>query len=57
MKAQEVIDRLEASTRAELAAVALYERGNRDRQMVLTVVDRKLRETAMAADKRGDTDA
>ena len=43
MSAKEVIARLADATPAELAAVALYESGNRSRQTVLAAVQRQLR--------------
>lgn len=41
--AKEVIARLQTASRAELAAVQLYERGRRGRQTVLAAVERELR--------------
>jgi hypothetical protein len=43
MSAREVIARLADATPAELAAVSLYETGNRSRQTVLEAVQRQLR--------------
>jgi hypothetical protein len=43
MTAREVIARLADATSAELAAVALYESGNRSRQTVLEAVQRHMR--------------
>jgi hypothetical protein len=43
MSAREVIARLAGATAAELAAVSLYESGNRSRQTVLAAVQRQLR--------------
>jgi hypothetical protein len=43
MSAKEVISRLAGATPAELAAVSLYESGNRSRQTVLEAVQRQLR--------------
>jgi hypothetical protein len=43
MNAREVIARLARATPAELAAVSLYESGNRSRQTVLAAVQRQLR--------------
>ncbi len=43
MSAKEVIARLGSATPAELAAVSLYESGNRSRQTVLEAVQRQLR--------------
>jgi hypothetical protein len=43
MTAKQVIERLGDATPAELAAVRLYESGNRSRQTVLTAVDRELK--------------
>jgi len=43
LNAQEVIGRLEGASSAELAAVELYEGGNRRRQTVLSAVERQLR--------------
>ncbi len=45
MNAREVIARLADATPAELAAVSLYETGNRSRQTVLEAVQRQLRAT------------
>jgi hypothetical protein len=49
MDASQIVARLEQATPAELAAVKLYESGNRDRQTVLEAVDRQLK----AADGSG----
>ena len=43
MSAKQVIARLPGATPAELAAVSLYESGNRGRQTVLEAVQRQLR--------------
>ncbi len=43
MSARDVIARLDGATAAELAAVSLYETGNRSRQTVLEAVQRQLR--------------
>jgi hypothetical protein len=43
MSAKQVISRLADATPAELAAVSLYESGNRSRQTVLEAVQRQLR--------------
>jgi hypothetical protein len=43
MSARDVIARLADATPAELAAVSLYETGNRSRQTVLEAVQRQLR--------------
>jgi hypothetical protein len=43
MKAEDVIDRLAGSTPAVLAAIQLYENGNRGRVTVLDAVERELR--------------
>jgi hypothetical protein len=43
MSAKQVIARLAGATPAELAAVSLYESGNRSRQTVLQAVQRQLR--------------
>jgi hypothetical protein len=43
MTARDVIARLDGATPAELAAVSLYETGNRSRQTVLEAVQRQLR--------------
>jgi hypothetical protein len=58
MNAKDVIARLAASNAAELAAVALYERGHRGRQTVLAAVERALRANGGAApNEKERTDA
>jgi hypothetical protein len=42
MNAKEVISRLSAASRAELAAVELYERGHRGRHTILAAVEREI---------------
>jgi hypothetical protein len=49
MNAKDVIARLAGSDPAELAAVALYERGHRGRHTVLAAVERELRGNGGAA--------
>jgi hypothetical protein len=49
MNAKDVIARLAGSTPAELAAVALYEHGNRRRHTVLAAVERELRANGAAS--------
>jgi hypothetical protein len=41
MTADDVIDRIETATAAELAVLELYERAHKDRQMVLTTAERR----------------
>jgi hypothetical protein len=43
MNAKQVIARLSSASTAELAAVELYESGNRGRQTILNAVERELR--------------
>jgi hypothetical protein len=58
MNAKEVIARLAGSSPAELAAVALYERGHRSRHTVLAAVERELRVSGGAAgNEKERTDA
>jgi hypothetical protein len=58
MKAKDVIARLAGSSSAELAAVALYERGHRGRHTVLAAVERELRGNRGAAQNEKErTDA
>jgi len=49
MNAREVIARLADTSAAQLAAVRLYETGNRGRQTVLAAVDRQLKTTSSSS--------
>jgi hypothetical protein len=53
MTADEVIERLVAVSREELAAVALYEGAHRDRKTVLEAAQRRLREESSPARRAG----
>jgi hypothetical protein len=60
MNAKQVISRLATADRAELAAVQLFERGNRRRQTILNAVERELRNpnaSGSRSNQRGRTDA
>jgi hypothetical protein len=57
MHAKDVIARFAGSSPAELAAVALYERGHRGRHTVLAAVERGLRANGGAAPNKERTDA